>query len=740
MSQLIRAWLRYGVAVLAVFVAVAAMLIPVVGKGLGSVLFLAVLVSTWYGGLGPGLLAVGLITAVAGYDLFFVQPRIEPARAVGVVLFVGGGVLITALVEALHAARRRAEATQQWLSAVLSSIGDAVIATESRGRVTFLNPVAETLTGWPSHEAFGQPLADVFRIVSEDTHQPVESPVERVIRENIVIGLGNHTILIARDGMERPIDDSGAPIREKGGAITGVVLVFRDVTQRRLAQAQSARLAAIIESSDDAIIGTDLDRTITSWNGGAERLFGYTAPEVVGQPVSQLMPTDRRDEETEMLLRLCQGEPVEHVETVRITKDGHLIDVSLTMSPIRDGSGRIVGASKIARDITERKRLEQERRRRLDELAESNRRKDEFLAMLAHELRNPLAAISNAAQLAAMTGARDHIDWCLDVISRQVKHLARLIDDLLEVSRVTQGRIQLRKEWLDLAGVLQSATVSARALIDARQQILTVDIPETLGVQADPVRLEQIVANLLTNAAKYTGPGGQIWLSAAREGESIIIKVRDTGIGIEPDQLPHIFELFAQGHHSLARSDGGLGIGLTLVRTLTEMHGGSVTAASTGPGTGSEFVIRLPAIVLADGGSPPSSNLPTEPHAGRGARILVVEDNADVAQGLSNLLKLLNHEVLTASDGPSGLEAARGYRPDVVLLDIGLPGMDGYQVAEQLRREEFGKDLILIAVTGYGHDADRQRARSAGFDQFVTKPVDYATLAALFPTAGSAAF
>jgi PAS domain S-box-containing protein len=732
------AWyLHYGAAVLAVVAAVVMMAIPVVGKGLGAILFLAVLVSSWYGGLGPGFLATVLITVVALLDLFVLQPRFEPSRAVGVVLFVGGGVLITLLVEALHAARRRAEASQQWLRAALTSIGDAIIATDAQGCVTFLNPVAEMLTGCQSESAVGKSLSDVFRIVNEETHATVENPVTRVLREQIVVGLANHTILIGRDGTERPIDDSGAPIKNKEGAIIGVILVFRDVTQRRLSEATSNRLAAIIASSDDAIVSKDLNGVITSWNAGAERLFGYTSQEIVGSSITRLIPRDRQDEETEILFKLRRGERIDHFESVRATKDGRLIDVSLTISPIRDGSGRIVGASKVARDITERKRLEQERRRRLDELAQSNRRKDEFLAMLAHELRNPLAAINNAVQLATMNGLRDEIDWCMDVIHRQVKHLSRMIDDLLEASRITQGKIQLRKERLDLAGVIESALASTRPSVDAREHKVTIDVGESLWIDADPVRLEQIIANLLTNAAKYTEVGGQIWLSAARLAETIVVRVRDSGIGIAPDQLPGIFELFAQGDHSLARSEGGLGIGLTLVRALAEMHGGSVSATSGGPGMGSEFVVYFPAA------GPPTAELPVaaprlEPAAGRGARILVVDDNADVARGMSILLKLLNHEVWIAYDGPSGLEAARGHRPDVVLLDIGLPGMDGYQVAEQLRREDFGKSLLLIAVTGYGHEEDRQRARSAGFDQFVTKPVDYATLAALLPAAGVA--
>ena len=346
-----------------------------------------------------------------------------------VALFAAGGVAITLLAEALHDDRRRAEASQQWLSGVLTSIGDAVIATDARGVVTFLNPVARTLTGWELENAVGKPLADIFRIVAEDSHSPVENPVDRVLRENIVVGLANHTVLIAKDGTERPIDDSGAPIMLENGKITGVVLVFRDVTHRRGAEAVQARLAAIVESSDDAIVGTRLDGVITSWNAGAQRIFGYVDEEIVGRSIDVLVSADRRDEVVELLAKLQRGEQINQFESVQITKDGRSIDVSLTLSPIRNSSGRIIGASKIARDITERRRLEQELQRRLAELAEADRRKDEFLAMLAHELRNPLAAFSSAAQLTTRTVDPDELEWCASVINRQINHLTRLIDE-----------------------------------------------------------------------------------------------------------------------------------------------------------------------------------------------------------------------------------------------------------------------------------------------------------------------
>jgi CheY-like chemotaxis protein/nitrogen-specific signal transduction histidine kinase len=384
----------------------------------------------------------------------------------------------------------------------------------------------------------------------------------------------------------------------------------------------------------------------------------------------------------------------------------------------------------IVRDITERKQLEQELRRRVSELAETDRRKDEFLAMLAHELRNPLAAISAAVQLT--TGPADHeqVEWGMEVINRHIKHLARLIDDLLDVSRITRGKIQLRKEVVDIAPLLQSAAEAMRKSIEERRQELTVSVePGTLWLEADPTRLEQVFMNLLSNAAKYTGNGGHIRVSAERESTDIVIRFRDTGIGIEPEKLPRMFELFAQGDRSLARSEGGLGIGLTLARSLAEMHGGSVSGHSEGPDRGSEFTVRLPAAER-----PVARAGRAEPAGARqaGSRVLVVDDNVDLARGLARLLKLLGHEVQIAHDGPAAIETARAFRPEVVLLDIGLPRMDGYQVARRLRAEECGKNARIIAISGYGLEEDRKRSHEAGFDNHLVKPIDFNSLMSLF--------
>jgi PAS domain S-box-containing protein len=708
------------VAILAVGAALALTAIPQIGRGLVGLLFLAVFVSAADGGIGPGLFATGLITLLAGFGPLLGESHIPPWRVVVILVLAAGGVFITLVVEALRAARSRAEGSEQWLTTVLTSIGDAVIATDAQGRVTFINPVARILTGWGA-EAVGQPLEEIFRLVIEDTGAPVENPVERVLREG-VLGLASHTVLIARDGTQRPIEASGAAAKDQERAITGIVLVFRDVTERRRSEDIQARLAAIVESSDDAILSRDLDGIITSWNAGAERLFGYSAEEAVGRSIGFLIPPDIQDEEPKIPARIRQGHRVDQSETRRRRKDGTVIDVSSTDSPIRDTQGAIIGASKIVRDITEKKRGEQQ-------LKDEARRKDEFLAMLAHELRNPLASIRSAVEILEMPRAQNHIAWAKEVIARQVSHLAHLLDDLLDVSRITRGMIQVRRRLIDAESVINQAIESVRPLLDDRKHNLEVAVTSgPLRLEADPVRLEQVLVNLLTNAAKYTPAGGHIKLHAAQVGDQIIFTVSDNGMGISADVLPRLFDLFAQGERTLARSEGGLGVGLTIVKRLVELHEGSVSARSEGPGQGSEFTVRLPA-VAEQPSAPPATGEPAP--SMRGCRILIIEDNEDLARGLARLLKLLGHEVELAYDGPEGIEAARSYRPECIVLDIGLPTLDGYAVARALRQEEGFLGTMIIAISGYGQEEDRRRSQEAGMDHHLTKPVDIKTIAEL---------
>ena len=1065
------------------------------------------------------------------------QPRADaggaPQKYLGIVID------ITERKRAEEALREREER----LAVTLRSIGDAVIATDEAGRITVFNKVAEALTGWPAAEAAGRPIQEIFNIVNEETRRPAESPVDRVLREGIVVGLANHTALVARDGTERPIADSGAPIRDSEGRISGVVLVFRDQSEERKAEAALARLATIVESSDAAIISTDLRGTILTWNQAAESLLGYRASEAVGQPIELILPPERRQEETEFLSRIRAGERVAHLETQRVKKDGHAFDVSVTISPLLDREGRITGASKIMRDITAQKRAEaalrlsEERfakafaqnaaamvitraddgsylevnetwlsmfgyrreevlgktglelnlwprprdreqlfeqiratgsfrdvevncRRRsgetvvvlssgetvtwggqtvvigsllditdrkraeealresegrfrkmanaipqlawmarsdgyihwyndrwyqytgatpeqmegwgwqrvhdpealprvldgwrasiatgqpfdmvfplrgadgrfrsfltrvvplkdahgnvvqwfgtntdvterveaekalqrtrlgLSQLAEASRRvvreidltamlqaisgaalaltgariatcghgdvngsalvggqarvpgapacppgnmflferggvhvellegkdslrlsdkelrshprwwgapeghvplrgllgvkmigrngrpsglilatdkmggefteedesllrqlatiaslalqhvearvaleasdksKNEFLAMLSHELRNPLAPIRNSLYLLdRATPGGEQALRAREIIERQVMHLTRLVDDLLDMTRISRGKIQVRKDRVDIGEVVARTADDQRSSFVELGINLEVLLPgKPLWIDGDWTRLAQAIGNILHNASKFTPAGGQVTVTVeAFEGVGqALVRVRDTGIGIGPEMLPRVFEPFAQADTSLDRSRGGLGLGLALVKALVEMHGGTATVSSEGLGKGAEFVLRLPLDgVQALEAAPPPIGAP------RARRILVIEDNVDAANSLGDVLELLGHIVKVALTGPKGIEIARSFNPDIVLCDIGLPGMDGHEVARALRAEPPHRRVRLIALTGYASPDDVAKAGRSGFDAHLAKPVKVETL------------
>jgi len=385
-------------------------------------------------------------------------------------------------------------------------------------------------------------------------------------------------------------------------------------------------------------------------------------------------------------------------------------------------------AAALEAETKQRAVLEAALRGKIDELAEVDRRKDEFLAMLGHELRNPLAPVTTALQIMRIHEGEPHrVARSREIVERQIEHMTRLIDDLLDVSRITRGKIELREQPLLLSAVIERAIESARPLIDERGHRIALDLPtEPVRFLADPARLAQVFANLLNNAAKYTDVGGRIWLRARAEGNELVVGVKDDGPGLTKELRTHAFELFMQGPQTRARAHGGLGIGLTLVRRLVELHGGTVEALSEGPGKGTEFVVRLPLRIptVADG-APPTAAVAAE---GPRRRILVVDDNVDAAEALGELLRDFGHEVATAHDGTRALDHARLHRPDIVLLDISMPEMDGYEVAKRIRGELGLGDAFLVALTGYGEDRHRRLAREAGFDQHVTKPVDASKL------------
>jgi two-component system CheB/CheR fusion protein len=532
----------------------------------------------------------------------------------------------------------------------------------------------------------------------------------------IIVGLGL-TLLgnVVREARNRAEEAARSASRDREQ-------MLREIAERRKGEAAHRLLASIVQSSDDAIYGKSLDGVITSWNAAAERLFGYTAEEALGQPSTILTPADRVGEQSAVLVP--NHEIAQHFETVRRRKDGTIIHVSTSISPVRNESGVLVGSSTIARDITPQKLAEEGLRRAQEQLREADRRKDEFLAILAHELRNPLAPLRNALEIlkGVDAGAATALE-ARNVAERQVHHLARLVDDLLDVSRITHGRIELQKERVELQTVVKNAVETARGAIDASGHDLTVSLPEEpLWFEGDEVRLVQILSNLLNNAAQYTGSGGKIALHANRFGESVEIRVSDTGLGIAPEALPRVFDMFTQVSPKEARTSHSLGIGLRLVKGLVEMHGGRVEALSAGTGRGSVFVVRLP---LA---SPdlfrPAETLPplNAPRVKR--RVLIVDDNPDAALSLATLLSLEGHDTRVASDGAAALETLGTHDTDAVLLDIGLPGMDGYEVARRVRRDPALARIKLVALTGWGQDHDRERARAAGFDHHLTKPVE----------------
>ena len=443
-------------------------------------------------------------------------------------------------------------------------------------------------------------------------------------------------------------------------------------------------LASIVESSSDAIVSKTLDGIVTSWNLAAERMFGYSADEMIGQPINKLLVPGQPDDMLRILQKLAQGQRIEHYETVRQTKDGRIVNVSLSVSPIRDASGKIIGAAKIARDITERKRTEAQNADLLKEIRRAASQQEQLLSMLAHELRNPLAPLRNAVHLLQLRGHDPTVvDRVREMMDRQITQMGRLVDDLLEVSRITRGTINLNRERTDLARLVRIVTEDQRDLIEIAGVVIDLNLPDIpVWVQGDRTRLTQILENLLENARKFTQSGGSIRIEVCADPwrrEAVMI-VRDTGIGVDPELLPKLFEPFTQADRSLHRSGGGLGLGLALVKRLVELHDGTVSARSAGSGQGTEFTVRLP---LQEEPMALSQSRPSPAQMTRQVRVLVVEDNRDSAESLRMLLTTQGYEVVLAYTGNEGLEAARTGRPDVVICDVGLPGMDGYAVARR---------------------------------------------------------
>ena len=512
-----------------------------------------------------------------------------------------------------------------------------------------------------------------------------------------------------------------------------------------------ARFAAIVANSDDAIVSKNLDGVVQSWNGAAERIFGFTAEEMIGQPILAIIPPDRLHEEPEILDRLKRGERVDHFETVRRRKDGRLIDVSVTISPVKDPSGRVIGASKIARDITEFKQMLAERERLLQSEREArkeaeriSRLKDEFLATLSHELRTPLNAILGwASLLMARPGSAAELTEGLETIVRNARAQTQLIEELLDVSRIITGKLRLDVQPVDLERVIGDSIESVRPAAEAKGvRLLKILDPSAGTVRGDPARLQQVVWNLLTNAIKFTPKAGQVHVMLQRVRSHVEIIVADTGEGIPPEFLPNVFARFSQADASTTRRHGGLGLGLAIVRHITELHGGTVTAASPGVGKGATFVVSLPLTAvheeraqhLAQHPASTDRDLPglASPDLA-GVSVLVVDDEPDARDLIKRLLERSGASVTTASTAAEAIDALRRHRPHVLLSDIAMPGEDGFELLRKVRElpASEGGTIPAAAITAFARSEDRRRALMAGFQLHVPKPVEPAELLAV---------
>lgn len=625
----------------------------------------------------------------------------------------------------------REQEDEGWLRVTLSSIGDAVITTDAEGRVTFLNPVAESLTGWTLSEAAGQPLNSVIDFINEETRQPVEIPTIQALREGRTLKLASHSLLTAKDGTQRPISDSAALIRNDKGEVAGIVLIFRDITERRITERALAKSLCyaddIIATLREPFVVLDSDLRVKTANRSFYDSFHVSKEETENRLVYDLgngqwdIPGLRKllDEVLSRNQSIHDYE-VEHAFPT-IGRKTMLLNAR-PFSPDSESPELILLA---VEDVTAS-------RERAEELAQADRRKNEFLAMLAHELRNPLAPIRNALQIIRLTGMdAQAVQSASEMMERQVGQMGRLVDDLLDVSRISRGKVELRTERIELSSSIRHAVEAAHSLYGDMNQELTVRLPpQPVYLKADPTRLAQVVGNLLNNACKFTDRGGRISLTVEPEGEQAVIRVRDSGIGIAADQLPRIFDVFVQVDTALERSINGLGIGLTLVKNLVEMHGGTVEAHSDGTGKGSEFVVRLP--LMVEPLTPPRPE-PTvsEPATTTCRRILVVDDNRDSATSLAMLLKITGNETHTAYDGLEAVEVAAKVRPEVVLLDIGLPKLNGYEACRLIREQPWGKNILIVALTGWGQEEDLEKSRNAGFNSHMVKPVELAALTKL---------
>lgn len=754
------------------------------------------------------------------------------------------------------------------LQVAFASIGDGVIVCDRNFQVTYLNPVSEKLTGWTEDDARGQPISEVFRIISEDTRATVENPATRAMRDEAIVVLADPTLLISRSGHEIPIDDSASPIRDTQQNITGAVLVFRDVTERRNEELRLHEAAEFTRSivdtlgelvvvldqdmrvlhvnrafsttfqlTDDRILGRsiyqidegkwdlkevhqllegtpdksygesgieieqhgshfgrkflrltankfaagshrkealllvisdvteeraleeanrrqdqhmrwfleqikdyaiftmDVECKATSWNKGVKQVLGFDEDEFIGHDILKLIftPEAQASGIPEIEFSLAALDQSASDDRWMMRKGGVEFWASGITTSIRDDGNRLIGYCKVMRDLTSTKKAQDDLSEVAARLAETDSRKNEFLATLAHELRNPLAPIKNAVQLMGMLRIDPEIEELRQMMARQVEQLVRLIDDLLDVSRIGRGKISLRRENVDLRAIIEAAVEASSTFIAENGQQLIVQMPgnDEVRVNGDPSRLTQVISNLLNNSAKYSDAGSRIELNVVEENQMAVISIHDNGIGIAPEGLQSIFNMFSQEDDTLERGSAGLGIGLTLVKTLVELHDGTVVAESEGIGKGSTFTVRLPTVAKPQS-TTTNPVISVQRASTRSFKVLIVEDMRALRVITARLLEKLGHVVQFAENGPLALSKLETFIPDVVFSDIAMPGMTGYELAQRIRQRSDCSQVYLVALTGFGQSSDRDRALEAGFDEHMVKPVDIALLRELF--------
>ena len=595
----------------------------------------------------------------------------------------------------------------------------AIFLVDLDGNVSSWNAGAQRIKGYGPAEIIGKHISVFYLPEARERGWPMQE-LELAERQGRFEEEGWR---LRKDGTRFWASVVITPLRGADGRMRGFAKVTRDLSERReqeeRLQQSEERFRLLLEGIEDyAIYMLDAEGRVTSWNTGAERITGYTAEEIIGQSFERFFTSED----------IASGRPAEELRRAvlhrratdrawRLRKDGTRFWADVVVTSLHDSDGRLRGFTKVTRDLSERKRMES--------LEEQGRHLTEFLAMLAHELRNPLAPIRNAAGIIAMQkDASPQVKWAREVIDRQAAQLTRLVDDLLDVSRITRGKLRLKGAPMDLNEAVERALETVRPQMDARRQEVHFALSaEPLTVHGDLARLTQVAANLLGNACKYTPEGGRIWIETRQGDDDAVLRVRDNGMGIAPHVLERVFDLFAQGERTLDRSEGGLGIGLTLARRIVDLHGGSIVARSEGAGKGAEFVVCIPRLTLEQSEATGPTGDFELPVGGAKRSILVVDDNVDAASSMAMLLRMAGHEVEVEHDGAAALERVSRHAPDLLLLDIGLPGMNGYDVARHLRSRPEGQALRIIALTGYGQEEDRRRSLEAGFDGHLVKPV-----------------